>query len=175
MFGDVVEVFQGELTLSQLSIAENIIDQSIHHPLDSCRRWVVEGTTCCLDDIRQHHQACFLRLGFGARIAIIVNIDGRQFGTLRGASFMASFLSFIIKEGYEARSMVLADDVNDGFAQAVLPCQLDALFDMGDENQTAHRRGKLLMAILTIKLVFDEINRFLDFADIMIIGGNLGQ
>lgn len=138
MFGDVVEILQGKLTLPQLTIAENIIDQSVHHPLDSCRRWIVEGTTCCLDDIRQHHQACFLRLGFGARIAIIVNIDGRQFGALRGANPLASFLSFIIEEGYETRSMVLADDVNDGFAQAVLPRQLDTLFDMGDENQTAH-------------------------------------
>jgi hypothetical protein len=76
MFGDVVEIFQGEFTLPQLTIAENIIDQSIHHPLNSCRCWVIKGAACRLDDIRQHHQACFLRLGSGARIAIIVNIYG---------------------------------------------------------------------------------------------------
>jgi hypothetical protein len=134
MFGNMVKIFQCELTLPQLTIAENVVDQPIHHTLDSCGRWVSERAACRLDDVRQHHQACFFRLGFGARITKIVNIDGRHFGALRSASLLASFLSFVVKEGNETRAVMLADDVNNGSAQAVLPGQLDTLFDVGDEN-----------------------------------------
>ena len=82
MLGNVMEVFQGEFTFSELTITEDIIDQPIHHPLDSCRSRIIKGTAGRLDNICQHHQTGFLGLGFGAGITIIVNVYGRQFSAL---------------------------------------------------------------------------------------------
>jgi hypothetical protein len=82
MLGDVMEVFQRELALAELTVTENVVDQAIHHPLNSGRRGVVEGAAGRLDDIRQHYQTGFFRLRFGTGIAKIINIQGRQLGAL---------------------------------------------------------------------------------------------
>ena len=82
MLGNVMEIFQGELTLSKLAVTKDIIDQPIHHPLDSCRSRVIKRAAGRFDNISQHDQAGFFGLGFGAGIAIIVNVYGRQFAAL---------------------------------------------------------------------------------------------
>ena len=77
MLGNVMEIFQSELTLSQLAVTKDIIDQAIHHPLDSCRSRIIERAAGRFNNISQHDQTRFFGLGFGAGIAKIVNIYGR--------------------------------------------------------------------------------------------------
>jgi hypothetical protein len=82
MLGNMMEIFERELTLPELAVTENVVDQTIHHPLDSGRRGIIEGATGSLDNIRQHHQAGFFCLRSGTGIAIIINVQGRQLRTL---------------------------------------------------------------------------------------------
>ena len=82
MLGNVMEIFECELTLPELSVTEDVIDQAIHHPLDPGRRGIMEGATGRFDNIRQHHQTGFFRLGFRTGIAKIIDVQGRQFGAL---------------------------------------------------------------------------------------------
>ena len=66
--------------------------------------------------------------------------------------------------------MVLADDVHNGLSQLVLPRQFNSLLNMGDQDETTHRRRQLLMAIFAIELVFYEIQRLLELPGIMVVG-----
>ena len=55
-----------------------------------------------------------------------------------------------------------------------LPGDLDALLDVGDQDQGAHGRGQLFMTVFAV-LVFDKIVRFLNLSDVVVVGGHLGQ
>ncbi len=128
MLGDLMKVLESKLTLLQLPVTEHIVDEPIDHSLYSCGRGVGKRAAGRFDDVCQHHQPRFLGLRFGAGIAVIVNINDGQLSALRGSGLLANFLSFNVKKRDEAGSVVLADYVRDGFAQAMILGQLNTLF-----------------------------------------------
>ena len=71
--------------------------------------------------------------------------------------------------------MMLSDGVDDKVTQFVFPGNLHTVFDMGDQNQAGHGRCQMVVFIYTTFLVFDEIQRFLNFTDIVIIPADFGQ
>lgn len=141
MLGDGVQVFQCELALVQLPVGENVVDQPVHHPLNPGWGRVRQGPACSLHYVGQHDQPRFLRLRFGTGVAVVVHVDGWKIGTLRALGLFPRFDSLVVKKGDEALSMVLADDVGDASTESVLTSQLDSVFHMGNENQTAHGRS----------------------------------
>ena len=66
--------------------------------------------------------------------------------------------------------MVLLDQVDDRLGQVVLPAQVDAVLDVADDDQRAHRRGELGVAVGRADLVLDEVVRLEHLADVVEIG-----
>ena len=71
--------------------------------------------------------------------------------------------------------MVLPDRIDNCLTEPVLSGNLDAGFNMGNQNQARHGRCQFVMLIFSIALVFDEIQRLLDLADVVIIPAHLCQ
>ena len=70
---------------------------------------------------------------------------------------------------------MLLDGVDNRLAQLVLPGNLDAVLDMGDEDQTGHGGRQLVVLVFAGGLVFDEIQRLFHFADVVVISAHFGQ
>src|SRR6202035_1492489 len=64
--------------------------------------------------------------------------------------------------------MVLLDGVADRLRQVVLAGELDALLDVVDEDEGAHRGEELVVAVLPRALVLDEVLRAEDLADVVV-------
>ena len=165
--GNVVQVLQGEFTLIQLAVSEHVVDDLLDHALDAGRGGVRQGPGGRLHLVRQEHQPGFLGLGPGARVAVILHLDLVGFGRLR--------LGLVEKIADEVGAVVLTDDISDVLPQPVFPGQVHPVLDMGDQDQAAHGRGQLLVLVVAALLVFHEIGRLLDLADVVVKGGGLGQ
>jgi len=50
-----------------------------------------------------------------------------------------------------------------------------SILDMGDDYQRTHPGGKFIVPVFSLALVFDEIEWFFDFADVMVIGADLAE
>ena len=69
--------------------------------------------------------------------------------------------------------MVLLDHIDDAGVELIFHGQIDAIFDVSDDYQRTHRRGERIVRIFSaIMLVFDEITRLLEFADVVEIRTN---
>ena len=70
--------------------------------------------------------------------------------------------------------MVLDNAFDNFIAQFVFFGHFHAFFDMADEDQCGHGGGELVMAVSPVRLIFNEIHGFVQFADIMVICHDLG-
>ena len=75
----------------------------------------------------------------------------------------------------QRRAVVLLDQVDDRLGQVVLPAQVDAVLDVADDDQRAHRRGELGVAVGRTDLVLDEVVRLEHLADVVKIGPDADQ
>ena len=66
--------------------------------------------------------------------------------------------------------MVLLDGVEDLLLQAVLEGEVDALLDVGDDDERAHARGEVLVRVGAGRDVFGEVLRLDDLADVVEVG-----
>ena len=69
MLGDLMKVLQGELAFVQLAVTEDVVDQAVHHSLNSGGGGLRQRATGRFHHVRQHNQSGFLGLRLGARIA----------------------------------------------------------------------------------------------------------
>lgn len=95
MLGYVVEVLQGQFAFVELAVTERIVDQPIDHTLDPGGRRFRERTAGRFHHVGQHDEPRLLGLRFGARIPIIVDIDGRQRGSLAALRLLACFQALL--------------------------------------------------------------------------------
>ena len=70
--GDVVQVLEGELTVVELSVGKNLVDQILHKALDSGRRGIGQSPGGRLDDIGQEG------LDMVRELAAIIEIHGLE-------------------------------------------------------------------------------------------------
>ena len=167
MLGDEMEFLQGEFALVQLAVRKNIVDDFLHHALDAGRGGIGEGLAGRLHLVRHQHQACFLGLGPGPRITVVLDINLVGVGRL--------ILGLGVEKTDEAGAVVLLDDVADGLAQVLPPGQFHPVLDVGREDQAAHGGGELFMFVLPAEQVLHKIGRFFYLADIVVISRRLGQ
>ena len=66
--------------------------------------------------------------------------------------------------------MVLLDDVGDPLSQTIFSRQLQSVLDMGDEDKARHTRCKMIMFILEAPCILNEVKRFLQLSNVMVIG-----
>ena len=70
---------------------------------------------------------------------------------------------------------MLGDQVDDRLRQPVLPGQIGAVLDVGDDHQRAHGRHERLVAVVVGALILDEIARLEHLADVVEIGPHADQ
>ena len=70
----------------------------------------------------------------------------------------------------QRRAVVLLDQVDDRLGQMVLPAEVDSVLDVPDDDERAHRRRQLGVAIGRPDLVFHEVVRLEHLADVVEIG-----
>ena len=165
-FGDAMQVAEGELTIVELPVGKDLVDQVLDQSLDPGRGGVLQSSRRRFHHIGQHDQPGFPGLGFWARVPEIVDLDG---------VFSLLLFGFFVKIANDAGSMVLLDGVDDGLSQLVLPSQLYTGLDVRDQDQARHGRCQLVMPVLSIDLVFYEIEGLLELADVMVVAAHLGQ
>ena len=68
--------------------------------------------------------------------------------------------------------MVFLDDVDDALIELVLQSEIDAFFDVRNNDQRAHGRGEIIVRIAFEAHIFSEILRLHQFADVMKIGAD---
>ena len=71
--------------------------------------------------------------------------------------------------------MVLLDQVDDRLGQMVLPAQVDAVLDVADDDQRAHRRRELGVPAGRTDLVLDEVMGLEHLADVVKISPDADQ
>ena len=76
---------------------------------------------------------------------------------------------------HQRRAVVLLDQVDDRLRQVMLPGQVGAVLDVGDNHQRAHRRHERLVAAGLGALVLDEIAGLEHLADVVEIGPHADQ
>lgn len=164
--GDVVQVLEGELTVVELSVGKNLVDQILHKALDSGRRGVGQSPGGRFDDIGQHHKRHLPGLGFRSGISEVFDLDG---------VFALLLLGLVIKIGDQTGAVVLLNRLDNGGPQPVAPRNFDAVFHVGHQNQARHGWCQFVVPVFNVLLIFDEVERLLDFSDIVIVAANLGQ
>jgi hypothetical protein len=164
-FGDAVQVLKGQLAVVQLTVREDLVYQMLDQSLDSGWCWIFKGAGSRFHYIGQHDQSRLFGLRSGPRIAEVVFLNGI------GAFELLRFNEEIADQ---TGAVMLLDGVNNHLAQLVLFGYLNAVFDMGDQNQTGHGRCQFVMFVSTTGLVFDKIERFSHLTDIVVVAAYLG-
>ena len=109
-----------------------------------------------------------LRLGAG--------IAEGAFGHRRGVGVVAvAPVGLVVEVFDQGGAVVLLDQVDDRLGQVVLPAEVDAVLDVADDDQRAHRRGQLGVAVGRPDLVLDEVVRLEHLADVVEIGPDANQ
>ena len=128
-------------------------------------RGIYQSAAGAFHGVGQHQHRRFLGLRFGARIAeeIFVNLAAVGIGgLLRGGA--------VVKVLHEHRAVVLLDHVDDRLRQVVLPGEVGAVLDVGDDHQRAHGGHEPLVAAAFLPLVLDEVARLEHLADVVEVG-----
>lgn len=84
-------------------------------------------------------------------------------------------LGLFIKIPHQACTVMLANNIGDLPAKFAGCREFASILDMGDDYQRTHPGGKLIVPVFSLALVLDEIERFFNFADIMVIGADLTE
>ena len=71
--------------------------------------------------------------------------------------------------------MVLFNEINDRLVEFVFSGQLHPAFDVVHDHELADRGFDEVMFIKELVLVFNEVFRFLEFSDIVVIGADARQ
>ena len=91
----------------------------------------------------------------GVPTRIVIGVDGVLGG-------------FVIKIFHQRRAVVLFDEVDQRLWQMVLLGQVDAVFDVADDDQRAHGRGQIVVpALFAVGHVLHEVMRLEHLADVV--------
>ena len=72
-------------------------------------------------------------------------------------------------------AVVLLDQVDDALGQVVLATQVDAVFNVSDDDQRAHRRREIGMSACRADLVLDEVVGLEHLADVVKVSADSHQ
>lgn len=70
---------------------------------------------------------------------------------------------------------MLDNGVDNRLAELVLGGDINSLFDVGDQDPFGHGWCQFVMPVHAAGLIFNKIQGFFDFTDIMIITAHLGE
>ena len=167
-FADDVQVAQGEVAFVKLAIVELVEDGVANDLLNIV---LADGAAGELgggggfDGVREHDDGGFDALGLGAGITVVLNADG----FLRFAAF-ERLLRLDVEVADERGAVMLADEVDDAFGNAMLGGELDAFLHVVLDDEGGHlglQRG-VAHLVFVGDLVFGEIFGLGGFSDVVI-------
>src|SRR5512143_1005827 len=108
--GDCPQVLKSEVAQGKLAVQEDPRDDAVRERLDALVRGIFQRTRGSLDGVRQHYNGGNLRAGPRSRVAVIC-LGDRSVGV--------QFFRLPVKVRDQRRAVVLLDDVDDRFRQAI--------------------------------------------------------
>ena len=161
--GDVLE---REIRIAETSFLELVVDDVVHQLGDVLFRLFRQCSGGGFDGVRHHHHRAFP----GYRVGTVVGEQGF-------IDFSVWVLVFerVVEIPHFAFPVVGADEVHDVLRQVVFLCQFDALVDVVDDALCAFVEIAFVVRIHPAALVFDEENRVVGFADVVVEGSRPDQ
>lgn len=176
--GDGGEFVEGEVGAGELAVFDAGLDDVLDEGFEALAGGVFQRTRGTFHGIGEGDDGGFAALGNGARVA------ERGLGHL-GDVFLAELEDFsafdrilfllqgaLVEVIDERVAVVFLDDVDDGLAEAVLAGQVDAFLDVGNDDERAHRGVEQLVGVAIAAVVFDEVLRFDELADVVEVGAD---
>src|SRR5205823_13406194 len=132
-------------------------------------RWYDETTGSAVDHISETDDGT--RLGVRLQSAVaktflthfrnVFFADVRDFSA--GPRVLLLLKRALVEVVNERGAMVILNDVDDALIELILERKIDALLDVRDDDQCAHRRGEIVMRIAPEVHVFGKVFRFHQF------------
>ena len=161
---ELVQVAEGQIRFIQLPLGvDSLHDLGDVRP-DARGRGIHEGAARSLHGIGQHDDGGLLGLRTRPGVGVVLK-----------AGILAHLQRLVVEEHGAARAVMLHDDVGDLAAEVVFRRKLGSLLDVGEENERAHGRRKLVVRIGSSELVFHEILRPGNLAYVVVERAHLAQ
>ena len=165
---DDTELLKGEETVVKLPLLLFLGYEAVDELCEDLLIDLIKGARGRLDGVGNHNNSRFLGSGGGAGIAELGLIDGVDVPTgvldLLGVE--------VVDEG---GAVMLADDVNKGLWQAMLPCKLLSLNDMCDDHLGRFYGGEKLVDIEATELIFGKIVGVKELAYVVVEGSDAAE
>lgn len=150
----------------------------IDHFLDFLDGGSVEATRSTFDRIGDTNDgrlfAARTRAGVAEKTFIhirnIVRTEIHDFAAQLGILLLVA--SALIKVFDAGGAVVFANDIEDDRIEAIFDREIDALFDMRNDDEGTHRGREGIVGILALVDIFREVVRFNEFADVVKVSGD---
>lgn len=170
---DAGEVSDGEVTFVELSLGDAVLNDRGDEAVDAGSVGFIETSGGTFDGVGQGNDGGFFELRAGAGVAEDVCGDlgdvvliGFGFAGLL-EEFSALVEGAFVKVIGEGGAVVLLNDVEDLTVEVVLDAEVNAVFDVGDEDKGTHAGGEVIMGIFPRGHVFNEVLGFGELTDVV--------
>ncbi len=163
---DVVDVVEGQGAVVELVVVYLVVDDVVNHVVDVLFVLHLEALAGRLDGVDHHDHGRFAREGGGAEVAEIGYFD-----------FLARMVQFGlgVEVAGDGGSVVGADEVGHFGRKVVFLGEGDAVANMLGDDAGGVLVVEILVGVEAVVLVFGEIERRHDFADVVVERAHFGQ
>jgi len=175
-FGDFFEGAHGEVAFFELAIDHPFMEDGIDHLIDFLGGDAFETSGGAFDGIGEAEDSAFAGLGARSWVAEAFFAHFGEVGFAEvhdfapGAGVFLLLEGALVEEGDFGSAMVLLDDIDDFLMESVMEGEIDAFFDMGEDDEGAHGGGEFVVGVAIVAHIFGEIIGFHEFTDIVKIG-----
>ena len=124
----------------QLPVQNDGVGDLADHVTQPIRRGLVHRPRRGLDGVGQHEDRRLSSLRLRSGVAKILLLDGAHRGVGVG-------LGPLVEEGHQLGSVMLRDDVHDLLRKSRLARHLDAVLDVGGDDQRGHRGREPIVGV----------------------------
>ena len=164
---DLLDVLERQVALVELAVLQHVLDDLVDHPLNTARRWLLNGAAAGLDRIGEQQDPHLLAVRFRPGVAELVLLDLPAVGVL--------FLLGARVEVADQLVAVMGDDrVADRLRQLVRSSQLEPGLDVVGHDQRRHPRRQVVVRI-GAALVLDEVLGLRELADVVVVAAHARQ
>ena len=175
-FGDFFEGAHGEVAFFELAVDHPFMDDGVDHLIDFLGGDAFETSGGAFDGIGEAEDSAFASLGARSWVAeaFFANFGKVGFAEVHDfASGSGVFLLLegaLVEEGDLGSAVMLLDDVDDFLVESVMEGEIDAFFDVGEDNQGTHGGGEFVVGVAIVAHIFGEVIGFHEFSDIVKVG-----
>ena len=177
-FRDDSQFAKSEIAFIELPVGDAFLDQFVDQLFDFLRSRLFQTSGRALDNVSQTDDRALFRLRLRPGVTKTFFL---HFGNVFLADvhdFTAGARVFLLLDRplveiiNERRAVMLLDDVNDLLIEAVREREVDAFFDVRDDDEGAHRRGEIVVRVALEVHVLGEVFGFHQFANVVEISAD---